>query len=85
MTLVDGDGDPLPDNTVITVEGDGAIFKATALTSHPVTGELIAVIRGCVIGPCPRELATINPSTGVATVIGPLGDNFAGLAFVPET
>jgi len=66
--------------TTITVSGE-PIEKATALTSHPVTGELFAVIRDAD----GSDLATIDAVTGVATIIGPLGDKFAGLAFVPET
>ena len=55
-----------------------AIDKATALTSHPVSGDLFAVINSTN----GRELATIDPVTGVATIVGALGENFAGLAFV---
>lgn len=54
------------------------------LATHPDTDELWAVVRGRdsegVLG---RYLATIDPLTGNGTLIGNLGDQFAGIAFVP--
>jgi hypothetical protein len=51
----------------------------TGLTRNPVNGVLYAIMRD-VGAPTVRKLATINPQTAVATIIGPVGDNFAGVA-----
>jgi hypothetical protein len=52
----------------------------TGLARNPVTGVLYAIMRE-VSQPTVRKLASINHLTGTATIIGALGDNFAGLAF----
>jgi hypothetical protein len=62
----------------ITLAGRGVSF-ANGLATHPVTGELFALLK--LDGQTGRQLVTINPNTGVATSIGDTGDRFAGLAF----
>src|SRR5262249_10923848 len=47
---------------------------------HPTNGLLYAIMRE-VGSTTVRKLASINPNTGAATIIGVLGDNFAALAF----
>ncbi len=74
--------------SVTITKGGVPIDGANGLATHPLTGELFALIkdgsggggRGGV-SPSPRELAIVDPLTGVATVIGPTSDKFAGLAF----
>jgi hypothetical protein len=62
----------------ITLAGRGVSF-GNGLATHPVTGQLFALLK--LDGQTGRQLATINPTTGVATSIGDTGDQFAGLAF----
>ena len=62
----------------ITLAGRGVSF-GNGLATHPVTGELFALLK--LDGQTGRQLATINPATGVATSIGNTGDQFAALAF----
>lgn len=49
------------------------------LARNPVSGVLYAIVREA-IAPGVQKLATVDAQTGVATIIGPLGDIFAGLA-----
>jgi hypothetical protein len=55
------------------------VSSGNGLATHPVTGKLFALL--ALAGQPGRQLATINPATGVATSIGNTGDQFAGLAF----
>ncbi len=63
--------------------GGNPVASIKGLAARESTGELFAVVRTGA----PAEqaddfaLATIAPNTGVATVIGPLSDRFAGLAW----
>jgi hypothetical protein len=50
------------------------------LATDPRTGVLWGIVR--YYGD--RYLATIDPATGVASSVGLLSDNFAGIAFLPE-
>jgi hypothetical protein len=52
---------------------------ANGLAQNPQGGQLFVILS--VTGQTGRELATVNPTTGVATAVGNLGDNFAELAF----
>jgi hypothetical protein len=66
---------------------DAADYRITALAAHPCTGELyaaIAIQKTVIRTPTSRSLVTINPADGKVKVIGDLGDNFAGLAFVSD-
>ncbi|HXW00952.1 MAG TPA: hypothetical protein VEC93_21245 [Anaerolineae bacterium] len=56
-----------------TVEG------GVALTAHPTTGELFALLK--IQGQNGRELVKINPSTGLATSAGNTGNLFASISF----
>lgn len=53
---------------------------ATALTADPNTGELFAILKAGSGHPGPRVLATIDPNTGIATIIGTVSKGFAELA-----
>ncbi|NNF43346.1 MAG: hypothetical protein HKN62_09915 [Phycisphaerales bacterium] len=55
----------------------------TGLTTHPTTGELWAILKliGTACSETDTTLARIDPCTGVVTVVGCTGDNFAGIAF----
>jgi len=78
LHIVDPANASTDSGTVITLTGP-TVTRGTALAIHPTTGELWAVvITGG--GSAPRELVTINPSTGDATSIGSVG-LIAGLAF----
>lgn len=61
------------EDPAITIDG------ANALAKHPVTGVYYTILK--VSGQTGRSLATIDPETGVAAVVGNTGDNFAGLTF----
>jgi len=54
------------------------VVSCNGLAVHPVTGQLWALVRttGSV-----RRLATVDPATGLVTVIGATSDSFAGIAF----
>ena len=55
------------------------VLSCTGLSLNPATGLLYAIVR--VTGTQTiRRLAQVDPATGITTVIGPLGDNFASLA-----
>jgi len=70
----------------ITGIDDEDIFGATGLATNPLTGELFAILKldpddDEAEDPEARTLVTVNPETGVATIIGSMGDAFAGIAF----
>jgi len=58
------------------------LIGGNGLATSPLTEELFAILR-CGFRDGPRLLATIDTFTGVAKVIGDMGDKFAGLAFTP--
>jgi hypothetical protein len=57
---------------------NGRILSANGLATHPLTGELFAIVRTSNTS---RSLAKLDPQTAVATVIGALPDQFAGITF----
>lgn len=63
----------------ITIAG-GTVSNALSLVAQPGTGVLFGVL-GLAGQGTNRRLVTINPTTGVATSIGSLGDAFSSLAF----
>ncbi len=74
--------DPLTAQTLASVPmtdpSGRTINGSTGLALHPGTGQLWGILKysGGV-----RTLATIDETTGVATIIGSLPDSFAGIAF----
>jgi len=70
-------------NSVTVVAAGYVIQQVKGLAAEPTTGELFAVLRGTAPGEGNASffLAAVRPDTGEATVIGELGDAFAGLAF----
>jgi hypothetical protein len=65
----------------ITVPGH-TVSNALSIAANPLDGSLWTILRTTPIGGAPaRRLATIDPSTGVATIIGTLSDDFSYLAF----
>jgi trimeric autotransporter adhesin len=62
----------------LTVAGDG-IDGFNGLAQDPTTGTLYGVVK--LFSGGSRRLCTINRATGVVSVIGPLGDNVAGIQF----
>jgi len=65
-------------SVTMTLAGQ-TILGATGLAAHPATGQLFVILR--LQGVAGRVLGTVNPTTGVVTQIGNMGDAFAGLAF----
>ncbi|HEX6813197.1 MAG TPA: hypothetical protein VF384_16355 [Planctomycetota bacterium] len=56
------------------------VMSCTGLAHDPITGQLYAILR--VTGSqTTRRLATVDPATGVVSVIGAFTDNFSSLAF----
>jgi uncharacterized repeat protein (TIGR01451 family) len=55
------------------------IANGHGLATNPVTGELWGIVS--IFGESGRQLITINPLTGEATLIGNTNDFFSGLAF----
>ena len=67
----------------VTLPGKTVLY-GQALTAHPATGALWAVLLLHDASTFPNELVTLDPQTGVATDIGMLTDGedyFTGLAF----
>ncbi|MBI4638975.1 MAG: hypothetical protein HY727_21770 [Candidatus Rokubacteria bacterium] len=62
----------------MTLSG-ATVEKALGLATHPATNQLWAILK--LLGNPLRELAIVDPATGVATSIGNTGDSFAGIAF----
>jgi hypothetical protein len=60
--------------------GGNAISGVNGLATDPDTGLLWGIIRQGVT----RRLGTIDVNTGVATTVGTLSDNFAGIAFLQD-
>jgi hypothetical protein len=60
-----------------TLEGF-TVLGINGLAKHPSNGTIYAVVR---VSGGPRRLATLDPSTGVLTDIGSLGDNFSQITF----
>lgn len=67
-------------STVPVTLGGTAVNGMNGLATHPVTGVLWAVLRTSN----QNYLGTVNPETGIATSVGQLPDEFAGIAFMPE-
>ncbi len=63
--------------------GGNPVTGMNGLATHPGTGALWGIFR---VGDHPgvRHLGTVDPTTGVATSVGILPYNFAGIAFLPE-
>lgn len=55
------------------------ITGMTGLTMHPHTGEFYIIMK--VSGVSGRVLGTFNPTTGVCSQVGNLGDNFSTISF----
>ena len=70
-------GSTLRSTQIVTSTGP-VVSGCNGLAVHPATGQLWALVR--TIGST-RRLATIDPVTAVATVIGATADSFAGIAF----
>jgi hypothetical protein len=65
--------------TTITLAGQ-TVTGANGLATHPETGELWALLKVAAT-PLDRQLVTLDPATGVASLVGATGDRFAGIAF----
>lgn len=62
-----------------TPSSGGAIEGMTALAKHPVTGTIYVIAKQTsTVG---RTLGTINLNTGLVSIIGNTGDNFATITF----
>ncbi len=80
-TINPANGDILS-SVQVTLAGH-EVRTSNALAAHPTTNQLWAVLRTRVspADPTLNRLVTINRTTAVATLIGNLSANFAGLAF----
>jgi hypothetical protein len=56
----------------------GSAIQCNGMARDPISGQIYALVR---FGMGPRNLCTLAPATGVATIIGPMSDQFAGIAF----
>ncbi len=65
----------------ITIDSDDDIEKGNGLAVDPTTDTLWALLEIDCEDCEGRQLVTIDPATGLATIIGDTGDNFAGIAF----
>ena len=62
----------------ITTPGE-TVNSGNGLAWHPTNGKLYTILK--IAGESTRFLATIIPSTGVATLIGDTGEKLAGITF----
>lgn len=76
-TVDPADGSTISSVTITSVEG--GVNGANGLAVDPTTGIMYAVLQ--ISGGVGRTLHTIDPDTGVATLIGALVDSVAGIAF----
>jgi hypothetical protein len=65
--------------TQITTSNGRPVTNCNGLAREPATGVLFAIVRETAGGA--RLLATLDPSTAFAAILGPLSQSFAGLAF----
>jgi len=65
-------------NVAMTATGF-SIRWANGLATHPFTGELFVMLT--ITGTTARQLGKVDPATGVVTMIGSTGNQFAGIAF----
>lgn len=65
----------------ITLDGND-VDGCNGLATNPITGQTWIIIREGS-SPGTRTLATIDTSTGTASTVGVLDDNYAGIAFDP--
>jgi trimeric autotransporter adhesin len=68
----------MADGRVITL-GASTVTGAQSLARDPTTGLVYTILKVSAVSG--RVLATINMATGVATLVGNLGDNFSSIAF----
>jgi hypothetical protein len=81
-TIDAADGSTFVDaNVVITLSGE-IVLGSNGLARDPQTGTIYAILK--LLGVPTRELATLDPDTGVATSVGNTGDKFATIAFASD-
>ncbi len=79
--------DPTDGSTLSTVnvtEDGSDIDGFNGLATDPTSGLLYAIIRPNGSSTSQRYLATVDVTTGVATVIGDMGNRFSGIAFAND-
>jgi hypothetical protein len=82
-TIDAADGSTLDASVVITLESGEIVLGSTGLARDPQTGTIYALLK--LLGqPLTRELATLDPDTGVATSVGDTGDKFAAITFASD-
>jgi len=83
-------GDPIPVLVPFSLEDPTLVetVRIIELATHPETGVLYGITQPDASDPLVRQLVTINPTTGVAALVGvlttptPGQSSFSGLAFV---
>lgn len=73
--------DPLTGATLSATQlttSSGSVTACNGLALDPLSGQLYALVRTTGSG---RQLATVDPATGVATSLGTTSDAFASIAF----
>ena len=65
--------------TTAMMMGATAVSRCNGMARHPTTGVTFIVAR--FVGSMTRTLATVDLSAGAVTMVGPLTDNFASIAF----
>ncbi len=78
LRTVDPDTAATLGSVAITVPGE-TVTGATGLATDPSTQTLYAILK--LQGYSTRVLATVDPATGAATVVGDTGLNLAGIVF----
>jgi hypothetical protein len=70
-------------NTITVTLPGFTVDGVLGLSYNPADGKYYAIIR-VTNGPSNRRLVTINPVTGVAALVGGLGDAFSSITFSPD-
>jgi hypothetical protein len=64
----------------VPMTSTAAIIRwANGLSVHPTTNDVYVIVT--IVGTSARSLGRVDPTTGVVTMIGSLGQQFAGIAF----
>jgi hypothetical protein len=57
----------------------GSLTGTNGIAAHPVTGQIFVVVKQSAVSG--RVLGTLDPLTGLVTIVGNLGDNFSSITF----
>lgn len=80
LLVLDPSSGSIVERIPLTRASGGAVMGLVGIAAHPETGVLY-VIDDDTANVTDRRLARVDPSTGILTDIGPMGDAYCGLTF----